>query len=80
MKTWRGPTPQYDEPHLIANDVVDRNTYRRQGFHDAMNSPEVRAMHEALRYILYHQYYSDNQIGVALAAYEVGLKEQDGSN
>ena len=88
MKTWNGPTPQYDERSGFWGSV-DRNEFRREGYRAAMNSPDVRQMAEALRKTqreINHMPVDERDAspmilqiwewgGKALAGYEAGLKE-----
>ena len=68
--TWDGPTP-WDAVVPYTRTVH----YRVQGYRAAMNSPEVRAMHEELFWFL-KGHHPMGEAAKALAAYEAGLKEE----
>ena len=80
MKTWNGPTPYNGYRAVLESDrnndqyLLGRADGLEEGYHTSMNSPEVRAMYEAL---INHKYCdADNERETeALAAYEAGLKE-----
>jgi len=89
MKTWNGATPFDRSVWNRGIDDEGRTGCRIDGYRAAMNSPEVRAMYEAvgalLGWVLFEleqQWSSDGandkdvqSAKVALAAYEAGLKE-----
>ena len=72
-KTWDGPTPK-----ILSGSIGPLwNMGFAEGYRAAMNSPEVKAMYEALRNMATE--LDDNGIARwnALAAYEAGLKETE---
>ncbi len=85
-KVWNSVTPYQDKVCESPEELVALLSLR-QGFKDAMNSAEVKAIYVALKDLLY--FLDDDytvpsptlreQMGIpqALAAYEAGLKEQD---
>jgi hypothetical protein len=70
--SWGGPTP-YDKD--IEDDPTERGYLdRRHGYIEAMNSPEVRTMYQAIKYRVAR---TDLEMDLAFAAYEAGLKETE---
>lgn len=75
MKTWNGPTPYPDD--IPERGIPGYALLGREGYREAMNSPVIVAMYEALGNMLppWGSLAHEKQLA-ALAAYEAGMVEE----
>ena len=74
-KRWAGETP-YDEAFMFSPDAAEDEETLPGAYRAAMNSPEVRALYEAVRSMRLIELMGTPGAREALAAYEKGLVDE----